>query len=109
MTVRLWELRSADDFEKIFAALTRDRPDGLYVITAGPLIRANVKRIAGFALNNKFPSVYNGRDYVDAGGLMYDGADLVVATDASPLMWTKSSRGQNPAICLSSSRQSSSL
>ena len=31
LTVRSWEVRAADDFEKVFAALNKQRPDGLYV------------------------------------------------------------------------------
>jgi ABC-type uncharacterized transport system substrate-binding protein len=38
-------------------------------------MRANRKRIAGLALKSRLPSVYNSREYVDAGGLMYYGAD----------------------------------
>jgi putative ABC transport system substrate-binding protein len=50
LTVQSWEIRDADDFEKVFAALNKERPDGLYVSGGGQLIRANEKRIAGFAL-----------------------------------------------------------
>jgi putative ABC transport system substrate-binding protein len=42
----------------------------------GSVINANVKRIAGFALKSRLPSVYDNREAVDAGGLMYYGADL---------------------------------
>jgi putative ABC transport system substrate-binding protein len=31
LTVRSWEVRAADDFEHIFAALNKERPDALYV------------------------------------------------------------------------------
>ena len=31
LTVQPWEVRVADDFEKVFAALNKQRPDGLYV------------------------------------------------------------------------------
>ena len=31
LTLKLWEVRAADDFEKVFAALNKQRPDGLYV------------------------------------------------------------------------------
>ena len=37
---------------------------------------ANQKRIAGFALKSRLPSTYRNREAVDAGGLMYYGADL---------------------------------
>jgi putative ABC transport system substrate-binding protein len=40
-------------------------------------MRANVKRIADFALRSRLPSVYGNREAIDAGGLMYYGADVV--------------------------------
>ena len=30
LTVHPWEIRAADDFEKVFAAINKERPDGLY-------------------------------------------------------------------------------
>ena len=75
LTIQPWEVRAADDFEKVFAALNKQRPDGLYV-PGGPLMSANEKRIAGFALKSRLPSMYNNREAVDAGGLMSYGADL---------------------------------
>ena len=58
----------------MFAALNKERPVGLY-LTGGPLINANGKRIADFALKSRFPSVYNRREDTEAGGLMSYGAD----------------------------------
>ena len=75
LNVRSWEVRGADDFDRVFAALNKQRPDGLYVL-GGPLMAANGKRIAGFAIKSRLPSVYYSREAVDAGGLMYYGADL---------------------------------
>ena len=75
LTIQPWEVRAADDFEKVFAALNKQRPDGLYV-AGGPLMSANQKRIVGFALKSRLPSVYQHREAVDAGGLMSYGADL---------------------------------
>src|SRR5262245_44872746 len=76
LTVRSWEVRGADGFEKVFAALNKERPNGLYVPGGGQLINANIKRIVGFALKGRLPSMYSSREFVDAGGLMYYGADL---------------------------------
>jgi len=75
LTLRSWELRDADAIEKVFAALKKDPPDGLYV-PSGLLMRANVKRIASFALKSRLPSMYSNRQAVDAGGLMSYGADI---------------------------------
>jgi putative tryptophan/tyrosine transport system substrate-binding protein len=75
LTVRTWEVRDADGFERVFAALNKERPDGLHV-PGGPLMNANQKRIVGFALKSRLPSVYYDRTAVDAGGLMSYGVDI---------------------------------
>jgi putative tryptophan/tyrosine transport system substrate-binding protein len=74
LTVR-WQARDVDSFERVLGALSKERPDGLYVLGAPPMI-LNQKRIADFALKSRLPSMYNGREAVEAGGLMYYGADL---------------------------------
>ncbi|TMA83934.1 MAG: hypothetical protein E6J74_35180, partial [Deltaproteobacteria bacterium] len=76
LTIQPWEVRDANGFEKVFTALNKDRPDGLYVL-GGPLMFANQKRTVGFALKSRLPSMSNRAEFVDAGGLMYYGADLV--------------------------------
>jgi putative ABC transport system substrate-binding protein len=75
LTVRSWGVRNADGFEQVFAALNKQRPDGLYV-PVGSLMTANHKRIAGFALKSRLPSMYGNREAVDSGGLMSYGAHL---------------------------------
>jgi putative ABC transport system substrate-binding protein len=74
LTIRPWEVRDANGFEKVFAALNKQRPDGLYVL-GGALMRTNEKRIVGFALKSRLPSVYTNRESVDYGGLMSYNAD----------------------------------
>jgi putative ABC transport system substrate-binding protein len=74
LTIQPLEVRDAGSFEKVFAALSKQRPDGQYV-PPGPLMAANEKRIAAFALKSRLPSVYSNREATDAGGLMYYGAD----------------------------------
>ena len=49
LTVQSWEVRAADGFEKVFAALNKERPDGLYVL-GGPLMGTNQKRIVGLCV-----------------------------------------------------------
>jgi putative ABC transport system substrate-binding protein len=67
-------VRAADDFDRLFAEMGKQRPDGLYV-TQGGLMNANQKRTVGFALRSRLPSVYQSNEAVDAGGLMYYSAD----------------------------------
>ncbi len=75
LTLRSWEVRAREDFDEVFAAVRKWRPDGLYVPRRGPLMRTNENRIVGFALKSRLPSVYSARVSVDAGGLMSYGTD----------------------------------
>ena len=74
LIIQPWEVRAADGFEKVFAALNKQRPDGLFVLGSA-LLRANQKRIVGFALKSRLPSMYIDSRFVVAGGLMSYGAD----------------------------------
>jgi putative ABC transport system substrate-binding protein len=75
LTIQPWEVRDTDDFGRVFAAMGKQRPDGLYPAVS-TLMSVNGKRIADFALKSRLPSVYGRREDVEAGGLMYYGADL---------------------------------
>jgi putative tryptophan/tyrosine transport system substrate-binding protein len=96
LTIEPWEIRAVDDFEKVFAALNKQRPDGLYV-PGTALMRANGKRIVDFALKSRLPSVYGSRGYVEAGGLMYYGADLADSYRRVAYYVDKILKGAKPA------------
>jgi putative ABC transport system substrate-binding protein len=96
LTLQTWDVRAADGFEKVFAALSKERPDGLYVL-AGPLVRANGKRIADLALKSRLPSMYAIRESVDAGGLMYYGADVADSYRRVAYFVDKILKGAKPA------------
>jgi ABC-type uncharacterized transport system substrate-binding protein len=75
LAVQAWEVRAAGSFERVFAALSKERPDGLYV-AGSPLLNANQKRIVAFALKSRLPSTYDSKEAVNDGGLMSYGADI---------------------------------
>ena len=97
LSIRSLELQDENDFEKLFAELNKDRPDGLYVSGAGSFMRVNRKRIAGLALKARFPAVYDNIESVEAGGLMYYGADIVDAYRRIAAYVDKLLRGANAA------------
>jgi putative ABC transport system substrate-binding protein len=96
LTVRSWEVRDADGFEKVLAVLRKERPDGLYV-AGGPLTSKNGTRIAEFALKSRLPAVYGDRGYIEAGGLMYYGADLADINRRVATFVDKILKGAKPA------------
>ena len=96
LTIQPWEVRAADDVERVFAARNKQRPDGLYVIR-GALMNNNQKRIAGFALKIRLPSVFGGIEAVEAGGLMHYGADLADSYRRVAIYVDKIFKGAKPA------------
>src|SRR5688572_3355791 len=90
------EIQSADGFERVFAALNKERPDGLYM-TAGRLMNSNQKRILDFALMSRLPAVYSNSEPVNAGGLMYYGADAAASHRRAATYVDKILKGAKPA------------
>ncbi len=96
MVIQPWEVRAADGFDEGIRCDGKQRPDGLYVL-GGPLMGANGKRIADLALKSRLPSTYNVRAAVDAGGLMYYGADLADSYRRIAYFVDKILKGAKPA------------
>jgi len=76
LTIQPRAVRAADDYDGVCDAMGKQRSDGLYVASSGPLIVTNQERIVSFALKRRLPSVYSNKQFVGAGGLMSYGADL---------------------------------
>jgi ABC-type uncharacterized transport system substrate-binding protein len=95
LILRSWEVRDADDFEKVFAAMGKQRPDGLYV-TGGSLMLRNVKRIAGLAIKSRLPSMGFNAQFVEASGLMSYGADAAESYRQVAWYIDKILKGANP-------------
>jgi ABC-type uncharacterized transport system substrate-binding protein len=66
-----------DSLEKVFAALDKERSDGIHALPSGARMFSNYKRIGGLALKSRLPSMFNNREAVEAGGLMSYNADHV--------------------------------
>jgi len=96
LTIQPREVRAADGFERIFTAIIRDRPDGLFLL-GGPLMYANQKRTISFALKSRLPSAYNREEDVDAGGLMSYGAALADSYRRAATYVDKILKGAKPA------------
>jgi putative tryptophan/tyrosine transport system substrate-binding protein len=97
LTIEPWEIRAVDDFEKVFAALNKQRPDGLYVLDVGGVMRPNQKRIVDFALKSRLPSMVGSRETVAAGGLMSYRADLADGYRRVAIYVDKILKGAKPA------------
>ena len=64
------EVVRAEDFDRAFSAVTKERAQALMMPAANPVGFAKRGQIASFAQKNRLPSMFAQKEYVDAGGLM---------------------------------------
>ena len=88
------EVRRAEDIEPHFEAL-HGRVDALYVISE-PLMASNRVRINTLALGARLPTLHGLREYVEAGGLMSYGPNLLDQFRRAADYVDKILRGANP-------------
>jgi putative ABC transport system substrate-binding protein len=76
LELQVWEVkRDPTDFDRIFATMGKQRPDGLYVSSAGAFMNAHRKRVNDLAIKYRLPAMQQSVDFVEAGGLMSYGPD----------------------------------
>ena len=96
LTILRRDVRDANDFDKVFGTINKERPDGIFVL-GGPLMNRNQERSAIFAMKSRLPSMYDVRDAVDVGGLMYYGADVKEGYERVATLVDKILKGRKPA------------
>ena len=69
VSLAVYEVYDTAGLDAAFVTLTKDRPEALMVPTDTFLVSQR-SRIAQFAIENKLPSVYTFREYIEAGGLI---------------------------------------
>ena len=93
LEVAQFEIRRAEDIAAVFSALSS--VDALYV-AADPLTATNRVRINNLAIAARLPTMYGFREFVEAGGLMSYGANLVDMFRHSSDLVDKILRGAKP-------------
>ncbi len=73
--VRIIDLRDPGELERAFAEASR-RSQAV-VVLADPIIRGHQQKVIALIAKHRLPSIYPFPDFVDAGGLMGYGPDLV--------------------------------
>jgi putative ABC transport system substrate-binding protein len=84
------------DFDAVFVSLTELRTEGLVVATGG-LFTTYSAQLAKLALRHAVPSVYKGRDFAAAGGLLSYGSDLAESYRLAALQVGRILKGDKPA------------
>ena len=91
------DLRSAEELDTAFAAMTRAGVDALLVLGEPQLTDRLRGRIVDLAAQSRLPAMYDWRMYVDAGGLMSYGASLIDKYQRAAVYVDKILKGAKPA------------
>jgi len=76
LQVQSVEVVRAEDLDRAFSAIMKDRAQALIVAPVNPVAFANRSQIASFTQTNRLPSMYGQREFVDGGGLMSYGPSI---------------------------------
>ena len=75
VTFQSVEVRERNEFERAFAAMARERANGLVVAT-DPVILGPRRQVVLLAAKSQLPAVYGLREFAEAGGLMSYGPNI---------------------------------
>jgi putative ABC transport system substrate-binding protein len=95
VTLQPLGVREPDDFESAFAAMIKERPDGLFLVTDALTI-LNRKRVIEFAAAQGIPAMYEYSFLVRDGGLMSYGPDLDETLRRAAIYVDKILKGAKP-------------
>jgi putative ABC transport system substrate-binding protein len=96
VTVLPLGVREPDDFNEAFAAMKREPPDAILMVTDS-LTFLNRKRVFDFAAEHRLPAIYEQDFIARDGGLMSYGADPRESYDRAAALVDRIFKGAKPA------------
>ena len=91
------EVRDDFDIDRSFKAMIKERADALTMFPGHPVLFVNRKKIVELAANHRLPAMYSLIEFVDAGGLMFYGPDLLAGYRRAADYVDKLLKGAKPA------------
>ena len=85
ITLKLMEMKNADDLARVLAVLEKERPDGLTMF------------VGDFAKKHKIPTIFGAREFAEAGGLMSYAPDIAESFRRAATYVDKILKGAKPA------------
>jgi len=96
ISVQALGVREPDDFEQAFAAMNRERPDAILMVSDS-LTSLNRKRVLEFAAAHRLPAIYEFDFIVREGGLMSYSMDLDESFGRTAALVDRILKGAKPA------------
>jgi len=96
VTLLALEAKGADDIDRAFAAIRKERA-GALVVVGDPMFSTHEKQILDGAARNRLPAIYSQAQWVDAGGLMCYGTNFPDLFHRAATYVDKILKGAKPA------------
>ena len=96
VTFQSVEVRGRNEFEGAFAAMVRERANGV-VVAADPVLFGPRSQIVLLAARSRLPAVYGQREFAEAGGLMSYGPNIADQFRRAAIYVDKILKGAKPA------------
>ena len=91
----MFDVRSGEDIEQAFRAL--DQSSDAIVVGLEGVTQAHRKMIADLAIRHRLPAIYGGREFVEAGGLIFYGPSFTDMYRRAATYVDKILKGAKPA------------
>ena len=107
LQIQIHNANTSDEIDAAFETMGRERPDAVFVPTVA-FFNGRRVQLAQLAAFHRLPASYGFRDYVEAGGLMSYGTNVVDGIARLASMPVASSTALSPRTCRSCNRARSS-
>jgi putative tryptophan/tyrosine transport system substrate-binding protein len=96
LQIRVLNANTSHEIDAAFASFVHERPDALFVGTSA-YFNARRVQLAHWATHHRVPTTYSGRQYVEAGGLMSYGTNIIDAHRQMGVYTGRVLKGAKPA------------
>jgi putative ABC transport system substrate-binding protein len=96
LQVDMFDARDPGDFESVFSAMTQ-KGDRAALLLSDPMFNAHREKIAAVAIKKRMPAISEFKEFVQAGGLMSYGTNIVEVYRRIALYVDKILKGAKPA------------
>ena len=96
VSIESFKIRKPNDIDKAFAAIAKNRADAL-LLESDPIFNINRANIINLAAKNRLPAIYPERRWVEDGGMMAYGTDLIELARRAAIFVDKILKGAKPA------------
>jgi putative tryptophan/tyrosine transport system substrate-binding protein len=94
--LQIVEVRGPADLDRAFSDMIRART-GALIVLGGTMLSTERRRVVDLAATNRLPAVYPVREFVDAGGLMFYGANTADSWRRAATYVDKILKGAKPS------------